>query len=455
MIVHPSVLAALGLYGCLAMSADPALAAELKPKAIYQQTLGGTAWLAVPTSKTTWDTGTACVLNRSRKLLITCFHVVRNRDAVLLLFPTYDGKRLITERDFYMKRLEKGDCIRGQVLDVDQKRDLALIEADSLPPGTTELKLATASPFPGERVHAVGNPVQSMGQWLYTTGAVRQVHRNRENVEGNDRDARVVAVQLPFTHGDSGGPVINDQGGLVGIAMTYMRKSPSLGLCVAAEEVQTVLKRLDPRTAEEFNQRGERAFQAGHLARAVADFTAALRLDPKQALFYRNRALTLRRQGKNAQAIADFTQAVDLGPKDSTLHNDRGLAYLDESKLTEALADFDTAIDIDPKYALAHNNRGYVRFKKGDHAEAIADYTASLKLGLKNEHTYNNRGLAYLEKGDFGKAIADFTEAIRLQPRFAAAYFNRSRAHAANNDPGQAKKDHDKAIELDPGLAGN
>jgi tetratricopeptide (TPR) repeat protein len=441
------------LCSCLTTSAARARAEELTPRAIYQRTLGATAWVALPTSKTNWDVGTACVVNRSRKLLVTSFHVVRERDSVLLLFPAYDGERLIAERTFYMNRLVKGECVKGKVLDVDPKRDLAVIEAESLPDRATELKLAKAPPFPGDRLHAVGNPAESTGQWLYITGTVRQVHRTQEKIDGQDRDARVVAAQLPISQGDSGGPVVNDEGALVGIAMSYTRKSPSLGMCVAAEEVQALLKQLDPRTAEEFNRRGERFFQGGLWERAAADFTSAVRLDAKRPVFYRNRAWTLRRQGKNTEAIADFTKAVDLAPTDATYFNDRGFVNLDSGHLKEARADFAEAIRIDPKYALAHNNRGFVHFKLGKLTEAIADYSSAIELGLKDEVTYNNRGMAYLEKGELDKAIADFTEAISIHPQYAAAYFNRGRAHAANKDEARAKADRDKAIELDPSLA--
>jgi Tfp pilus assembly protein PilF len=437
----------------LCLSGGPARAEERTPRAIYQQTLAATAWVAVPTSVDKWDVGTACVVNRSRKLVVTNFHVVGNRDEVLLQFPAYEGEQLITERDFYMKRLVKGDCIKGKVLDVDPKRDLALIEAESLPAGTTELKLAPAAPLPGDRIHAVGNPVDSMGQWLFTTGTVRQVHRTQETFDGLERICRVVAVQLPISKGDSGGPVVNDAGMLVGIAMSYQRQFTSVGQCVAAEEVQTLLNYLDPRSADDFNLRGVRAFQAGRWERAVADFTEAVRLDPKKAQFYQNRAWALRRQGDDARAITDFTRAVDLEPKNSTLFNERGFAYLETGKLTEALADFDAAIRIDPQHAVAHNNRGVVRFKKGQLAEAIADYGAALRIDPNYAQAYSNRGTAYLDKGEPEKALADFTEVIRLQPQSAAAYLDRSRAHAANNDPARAKADRDKAISLNPSLA--
>jgi Tfp pilus assembly protein PilF len=465
-ILFPSVLAALGLCGRPATSAGPARPDERAPKAIYKQTLGGTAWVGAPSGKVTGkgkidvSFGTAWVVNRPRKLLITSFHVVGTRDPLFLLFPSYEGKRLITERGFYLKRLSAGHYVRGRLLDVDPKRDLALIEAESLPPGTTELKLAAAAPEPGERVHVVGNPVKSKEQWLYTTGSVRRAYRIQDTILGPaatvDIDARVVETNLLLNPGDSGGPVVNDHGALVCI-VTGRRNADAPTFCVAAEEVQAFLKdgegALSPRTADDFNQRGARAYQKGLWARAVADFTVALRLSPKQALFYHNRAWAFQRQGKSAKAIADFTRAVRLKPNDATIYSDRGFANLDIGKLTEALADFEAAIRIDPKHALAYNNRAFVRFKNGDHAAAIADYSAAIKLGLKNARVYHDRGLAYLGKGDHAKAIADFTEAIRLQPQFADAYFHRGRAHAANKDPARAKKDHDKAIELNPGLA--
>src|SRR5262245_45005850 len=176
----PAVLIALCLYGWLATSADPTRACELKPRTIYQQTLRGTAWLVAPTSKSTVDIGTAWVVSRSRKLLLTSYHFVGPRDTVLLLFPSHDGNRLVTERSFYIKRLKSGDYIKGTLLDVDSKRDLVLIEAESLPESTRELKLATTTPEPGDRLHAVGNPVESKGQWHYITGTIRQVYRTQE-----------------------------------------------------------------------------------------------------------------------------------------------------------------------------------------------------------------------------------------------------------------------------------
>lgn len=446
----------------LLLAVSPVAAAEpdLSPRDIYRQTVRGTAWVTIPTGGTTFDIGTAWVADRSRKLLVTSYHLVGTREKVRLLFPNYDGKRLVAERDHYMKRVANGDVIAGTLLDVDPKRDLALIEAESLPDGTTELKMAAASPEPGDRLHAIGNPKESQGQWLYITGTVRQVYRKQEQVQATgvtaDVDARVIESQLAINPGDSGGPVMDDRGELVGLSTSYRRQAPTITSCVAVEEIRAFLKEYDQargaKTADELNTRGARFFQKGLWARATADFTAAIELAPKHGLYYRNRAWSQMRRKDYPKAVEDFTKAVELAPKDAALRNDRGFAHLSADQLAEALADFTAAIELDPKYSLAHNNRGFARAKKGDHAGAIADYTEAIKLNPKYETAYHNRGLVHLDRGDHAKAVADFTEAIRLRPQVAVYYADRARAHDANKDPERAKADRAKAAELDPTL---
>lgn len=443
----------------LAVAPVGAAEPELPPREIYKKTLAGTVWVIVPTGATTFDIGTGWVADRARKLVVTSFHHVGTREKARLLFPSYDGKRLVTERDHYLKRARDGDTVGGTLLDVDPKRDLALIEVDSLPDGVIELKLAEEAPEPGDRLHAIGNAGESKGQWLYITGTVRQVYRKRApvvNLRGvaNDLDARVIESHMAANPGDSGGPVVDDRGRVVGLTTSIDAKTPTVTTCVSVEDIRAFLKESDQaraaKTADELNARGIRSFDRGLWARAEADFTAALKLEPKKANAYRNRAWTHLRRDDYQKGIEDFTRAVELLPNDATFRNDRGFAHLKKSQLAEALADFTAAIELDPKYALAHNNRGFVRAKKRDFVGAIADYSEALKLNPNSESAYHNRGLAHLDAGDPAKAIADFTEAIRLAPRFAAAYADRARAHDASQNPDRAKADRSKAAELDP-----
>src|SRR5262249_29884936 len=139
---------------------------------------------------------------------------------VLLVFPIYKDGKLVAERSAYKE--ERG--VRGKVLDTDVQRDLAVIQAiDPLPDGTEEIKLASESPEPSDSVHSIGNPGASDALWAYTSGTVRQVHQweyadlDFERKRVVERKARVVQTQAPINPGDSGGPVVNDNGELVGV----------------------------------------------------------------------------------------------------------------------------------------------------------------------------------------------------------------------------------------------
>ena len=70
-----------------------------------------------------------------------------------------------------------------------------------------EMKLASGSPNPGERVHSIGNPVASTAMWIYTSGTVRQVLSAKTSLGKKQKlDAKVIETQSPIKPGDSGGP---------------------------------------------------------------------------------------------------------------------------------------------------------------------------------------------------------------------------------------------------------
>jgi Tfp pilus assembly protein PilF len=448
----------------LAAFPRPGVGQELTPAQIYRQTLRGMAMVAAPPREwkggpTTVEFGSAWVVDRSRKLLITCYHVVGDRDRVIVVFPAFAQGKLIAEKDHYLKKIGDGPNHVGKVLDVDPTRDLALFQLEALPPDTADLKLATDSPGPGDRVHGIGNAAESGGAWGYFTGSVRQVYHSREKLmpSGIIRDARVLETQLPFNPGDSGGPVVDDAGGLVGVTSSFSLKAPSLTRCVHAAEVKAFLDEGAPtwvaRTADEFNRRGVRRYKQGLWKRAADDFAAAVRLDDKKPAFYANRAWAHQQQRQHEQALADFSKALELDPKNARTYNDRGMVHLARGKPGDALTDFGEAIRLDPGFAVAYNNRGFAHFKRGEHDEALADFAEAIRLAPGDVLARHNRGLVHLEKHAYEEAVADFTEAIRLQPRFAAAYADRARAYAALNDPARARADRERAALLDPSLA--
>ncbi len=215
---------------------------------VYQRVLKSTAWVVVPLdrkgNRVTIRSGSGSLIDARRKIVLTNYHVVGDKDEALVLFPISQKGKVITEKEFYRKAAGKLG-IHGKVIGRDKKHDLALIELQSLPEGVLPIKLAATSPSPGQDVHSIGNPGQSDALWLYTAGRVRQVYHKQWRSGAGDRvfqlDSDVVETQSPINPGDSGGPLVNNRCELVGVTQGIAVGASELSLFIDVGEVKNFL----------------------------------------------------------------------------------------------------------------------------------------------------------------------------------------------------------------------
>jgi tetratricopeptide (TPR) repeat protein len=432
--------------------AGPRLAAadDAPRKGLYQRTLSATAWVLIPRGGHS-GLASGWVLDVPRRLLVTNYHVVGNSDKVLVVFPMYQGGKLVAEKS---ANLDKGRRIRGTVLDSDPKRDLALIELESLPPEVTALKLAADSASPGDRVHSVGNPGTSDALWIYTSGTVRQVYHKRYHIDGQPVEARVVETQAPINPGDSGGPVVNDDGELVGVTSATNLAAQLVSICIDVSEVrafQAEANRLvTPRTAEDYVRRGRHYSGRGRTDRAIADFTEAMRLKPDLVAAYTGRAACFHAKGDYVTAIADFGEALRLKPGDAEALRGRGQAYLRKGDADKAIADASEAIRLNALDGAAHNLRGLAHDLKKEHAEAVGDYSQAIRINPHDAQAYHYRGDSQRVRGQLDKALEDFNESIRLNPNNPHVYRLRGEVYRLKNQLDLALVDCNKALQLLP-----
>jgi S1-C subfamily serine protease len=117
---------------------------------------------------------------------------------------------------------------------------------DKLPPGAAALRLAQNSVGPGEDVHSIGNPAASGGLWIYTPGKVRQVYQKRWAAKAGGEElqfeARVIETDSQTNPGDSGGPLANDRGELVGVTQGGAVQAASLSTFIHLNEIKNFLK---------------------------------------------------------------------------------------------------------------------------------------------------------------------------------------------------------------------
>lgn len=206
---------------------------------VYSETLKSTAWVLAKSDGAT-SSGTGVLVNEEKKLLVTNFHVVGDARTAVIFFPEIKDGKPEVERSAYLKNVKKLG-VRGRVLGVDRKRDLALIELDRLPKGVKAITLAEESARQGEQLQSIGNSGSTEALWVFTAGFVRSVYQKQFRTGAGEHDFLVCETQSPINPGDSGGPVVNAKGELVAICQSLSPKARLITYCVDVTEVKTFL----------------------------------------------------------------------------------------------------------------------------------------------------------------------------------------------------------------------
>src|SRR5438128_653131 len=92
----------------LAVGGGGAAADEPAPKQIYARTLRAVALVTAGQPR-----GSAWLVDRANRLLVTNYHVVGNDDALDLVFPAYRDGAVIAEADYYLKQAPR---VRARVV---------------------------------------------------------------------------------------------------------------------------------------------------------------------------------------------------------------------------------------------------------------------------------------------------------------------------------------------------
>lgn len=230
------------IQSCLAITLIVSAAAQtaIADVETYRSTLKCTSWVLAKSDGET-SSGTGVLVDAEKKLMITNFHVVGDARSTVVFFPAMKNGKPIVERSHYLKNVKKLG-VRGRVLAIDRKRDLALIELDRIPDGVTAIALAKKEGESGETIMSIGNAGASEALWVHTSGTVRTVYQKQFRTGAGEHDFRVLETQSPINPGDSGGPVVNESGELIGISQSLSPKARLITYCVNSTEIKALLK---------------------------------------------------------------------------------------------------------------------------------------------------------------------------------------------------------------------
>jgi S1-C subfamily serine protease len=238
---------ALSACAILVFCVGPVFAGPENGEKVYQRTVHGTVWILVQRPEGL-ASGTGSLIDKTHRLVITNYHVVGDSPKVFVFFPAFDSTgKPISDKAHYQQLMRTGRAIAARVLERDERRDLALLQLESVPASAHAIYLAREGAGPGQTVHCIGNAGRSGALWGYTSGTVRNsAYFKRWQVRLGSAvrvfETRVVETQLPTNPGDSGGPLVNDHSELVAVTQGFAPDAQLMSLFIDVGEVKHFLR---------------------------------------------------------------------------------------------------------------------------------------------------------------------------------------------------------------------
>lgn len=226
--------------------------AQPKPPAtgnIYKRSIKSVVWVFDSVGGGKARTGSGTLIDAKDRIIITNYHVVGDDPDVMVLFPILDKSgNVLNDRKDYLALIQSGRAPKGKVLAIEKKRDLALVQVSEIPKDTQAIRIAKDGVGPSDPVHCIGNSGVSAGLFDYCKGDVRNVAQLRTTPKGSDRpfelNCRMIEHTAPVNQGQSGGPVLNDAGDLIGVTQGHALGENARGVSLAVDlsEVKEFLK---------------------------------------------------------------------------------------------------------------------------------------------------------------------------------------------------------------------
>lgn len=296
--------------------------------------------------------------------VVTNLHVIRGARRTDV--KTLDGKGRVHE-------------VAG-LLAVDEEGDLALMRVNMSTDRPRSSELAASLPEEGETVFVIGNPLKLEGS--VSNGIVSAVRE----VPGV---GKIIQTTAPISHGNSGSPIFNLKGQVVGVVTVKVTNGQNISLAIGSDRVRELkpgaLRNLAEIPAKDkILDVGDALYRTaldslwlGNYDHAVSYFENAVNRNPKRADAWIQVGYCKVKQGKNEEAIKAYQHALRLKPSSEEVLNKLGDAFYYAGRIPEAIQSYKEAARLHPKRAEAFYNLALVYFESGDqqlaqsHAHAL------------------------------------------------------------------------------------
>ena len=419
--------------------------------------------------------GSGCFLTEDG-LVLTAAHVVAGRDRLSV--------RNAHGRIFSVKEICPGDFSADAVI--------LRTEAE----GQMFLRFADEEPRPGDPLQVSGFPL-SMNLPVTSRGIVRSLPSS---------PGRPMLTTVPMMPGQSGSPVLNEQGRLVGVASrgslavkgggaparsesvpfpalvrlrgaslepnSFVRirdlekwtgRSPFFDPAVATAE-QTVLNQDFAQTEKAISAAIERhpndpglllrramvRIAWGHPSEAEADARMAAAYGPRDPEPRRFLCSLMLSMGRKDEAIQALDEAFRLDPEDGDTAEGLGELFISTGKFKEAIRPAEQAAKLNPESVRAWSVLAAARLASGQVEKAREAAEQATAKGPEDPRAWVQLAACANAGKDFATAAVAAEKATRLSPSDARAWLNLATAKTGANQFEQAVPFAERATQLEP-----
>lgn len=346
----------------------------------------------------------------------------------------------------------------------DADNDLVLLRID-IPrdAGHRPLPINASEPRKGAEVYVLGAPRGL--EFSVSRGIVSAIRA----VSGMTSD-RVVQTDASISPGNSGGPLINAAGEVVGVASFIRTDGENLGFAQGAWHVAALragsmqtLAQWQSGRADEYYQQARTAYGQKRYAEAIPLLVKVVQSRPEHALAWFQLGFALDEVGKKTEAIAAFERHLRTGVTGAaaaeTLFN---IGIISEQLGSEQRAKqaFQEALEHDPSYVAALSNLGIISWKAQNWQEVVEYYSRLLQVQPDNaavrtdlSMAINNIGAEEARAGRPWTAVRRFLEAMQVDPNNNLARLNLGLTAHDRGYGGTVREMYQELLVRDPAKA--
>lgn len=301
--------------------------------------------------------------------------------------------------------------LNAELVVSDEKNDLAIIKINdplfsSL--GSIPYTVRQGVADVGENVFVLGYPLtSSMGEEVKLTNGIVS------SKTGFQGDISTYQISAPVQAGNSGGPLFDKNGNLIGVVNAKHTMAENAGYAIKFNYVKNLIELL-PQTisfpqVNILNGKG-----LTDQVKIASNYTYLIVVNEKVTSY----------NNSNSNSSQKKSSSIS---QNASVYFQKASEDWKNKKYQTALDNINNSIELDPNNPDAYGFRGFIyMFGMRNFEKAIENFTKILQMKYDDASSYYYRGLCYVYLKNNTEAIKDFTACLKYEPHHTDALLSRS-----------------------------